>query len=136
MTDYEKISSEYKLVFFNFFLQEFLQKFGGYNLDHDEMVYKLANFGSKVRPTYISFSFGTRQQDINMLIDMLQGYDIFDVKQIEFNIVKIIFPFTYDKVKQLKQKKFKDSQKTLKDMILECYKKIRKVEYVGQEVHI
>jgi len=24
------------------------------------MIYKLANFGSKIRPTYISFAFGTK----------------------------------------------------------------------------
>jgi len=60
MTDYKSISSKYKIKFYNFFLNSYLNKFGGYNIDHDEMIYKLANFGSKIRPTYISFAFGTK----------------------------------------------------------------------------
>lgn len=130
MTDYESISSKYKLKFYNFFLNAYLNKFGGYNIDHDQMVYQLSNFGSKVRPTYISFAFGTKQEDIHKLIDMLESYEIFDIKQIEPNIVHIYFPFTEDKIKWLKYKRSKnDSQKQLKQMILNCYRKIKDVKY-------
>lgn len=130
MTDYESISSKYKLKFYNFFLNAYLNKFGGCNIDHDQMVYQLSNFGSKVRPTYISFAFGTKQEDIHGLIDMLESYEIFDIKQIEPNIVQIYFPFTEDKIKWLKYKRSKnDSQKQLKQMILNCYRKIKDVKY-------
>ncbi len=130
MTDYERVSSKYKLKFYNFFLNAYLNKFGGYNIDHDQMVYQLSNFGSKVRPTYISFAFGTKQEDIYGLIDMLESYEIFDIKQIEPNIVQIYFPFTEDKIKWLKYKRSKnDLQKQLKQMILNCYRKIKDVKY-------
>lgn len=130
MTEYERVSSKYKLKFYNFFLNAYLNKFGGYNIDHDQMVYQLSNFGSKVRPTYISFAFGTKQEDIHKLIDMLESYEIFDIKQIEPNIVQIYFPFTEDKIKWLKYKRSKnDPQKYLKRMILNCYRKIKDVKY-------
>ncbi len=130
MTDYESISSKYKLKFYNFFLNSYLNKFGGYNMDHDQMVYKLANFGSKVRPTYLSFVFGTQQQDMYGLIEMLEEFQIFDIKQIQPGIVQIYFPFTEARIKWLKYKRSKtDGQRKLKQMVLDCYRKIKDVKY-------
>lgn len=61
---------------------------------------------------------------------MLESYEIFDIKQIEPNIVQIYFPFTEDKIKWLKYKRSKnDLQKQLKQMILNCYRKIKDVKY-------
>lgn len=130
MTDYEHVSSKYKLKFYNFFLNAYLNKFGGYNMDHDQMVYKLSNFGSKVRPTYLSFAFGTKQEDMYGFIELLESLELFDIKQIQSNIVQIYFPFTEDKIKWLKYKRSKnDPQKQLKQMILNCYRKIKDVKY-------
>ena len=129
MTDYERVSSKYKLKFYNFFLNAYLNKFGGYNIDHDQMVYQLSNFGSKVRPTYISFAFGTQQQDMYGLIDMLEQFQIFDIKQIQPGIVQIYFPFTEEKIKWLKYKRSKtQQQKKLKQMILDCYRKLKSIK--------
>jgi len=72
MTDYESISSKYKLKFYNFFLNSYLNRYGGYNLDHDEMIYKIANFGSKINQNYLSFAFGAKEDDMYGLIDMLE----------------------------------------------------------------
>ena len=90
MTDYKSISSKYKIKFYNFFLNSYLNKFGGYNIDHDEMIYKLANFGSKIRPTYISFAFGTKQEDMYGFIDMLEEFEIFDIKQFLIDKINLI----------------------------------------------
>ena len=130
MTDYKSISSKYKIKFYNFFLNSYLNKFGGYNIDHDEMIYKLANFGSKIRPTYMSFAFGTKQEDMYGFIDMLEEFEIFDIKQLQPSIVQIYFPFTESKIKWLKYKRSKtEEQKKLKQMILDCYRKIKNVKY-------
>lgn len=130
MTDYESISSKYKLKFYNFFLNTYLNRFGGYNMDHDQMVYQLSNFGMKVRPTYLSFAFGTKQENMHGLIDMLEEFEIFDIKQIETNIVQIFLALTDQKIKWLKYKRSKnDKQKVLKQMVLNCYRKIKDVKY-------
>ncbi len=130
ISKYEKISTKYKIKFFNFFLNAYLNKFGGYNLDHDDMVYKIANFGAKVRPTYLSFVFGTKQEDIYGFIDLLESFEIFDIKQLQRNIVQIYFPFTESRIKQLKYKRLKtEKQKILKQMVLDCYRKMKEINY-------
>lgn len=128
MTQYQIISSKYKLKFFNFILKQFLNKYGGYNVDHDDMVYKISNFGAKVRPNYISFTFGTKQDDMNALIEILSGYDIFDIKQLQTNIVQMYLPFNQDRIRMLKYKKSNtQSQKQMKQLVLNCYRKMKDV---------
>jgi len=35
------------------------------------MIYKIANFGSKINQNYLSFAFGAKEDDMYGLIDML-----------------------------------------------------------------
>ena len=135
MTQYQILSSKYKLKFFNFILKDFLNKYGGYNIDHDDMVYKLSNFGAKVKSNYISFTFGVKQEDINILIDMLSSYDIFDIKQLQTNIVQIYLPFNQDRIRSLKYKRFgSQSQKQMKQLVLNCYRKMKDITEQNQDV--
>ncbi len=129
VSKFDKISSKYKLKFYNFFLNSYLNRYGGYNLDHDEMIYKIANFGSKINQNYLSFAFGAKEDDMYGLIDMLEQFQIFDIKQIQPGIVQIYFPFTEEKIKWLKYKRSKtQQQKKLKQMILDCYKKLKSIK--------
>lgn len=135
MTQYQILSSKYKLKFFNFILKDFLNKYGGYNIDHDDMVYKLSNFGAKVKSNYISFTFGVKQEDINILIDMLSSYDIFDIKQLQTNIVQIYLPFNQDRIRSLKYKRSgSQSQKQMKQLVLNCYRKMKDITEQNQDV--
>lgn len=124
---YKTISQYYKVKFFNFFLSQFLNLCNcSYNIDHDDYIYKIANFGAKVRPTYISFVFGVKEQDINILINMLQAYQIFDVKQLQSNIVQILFLLSDQNVYKLKHRRsITKSQKRLKQMVINCYRRIK-----------
>jgi hypothetical protein len=71
-TEYEKISSKYKLKFFNLILRDFLQTIGGYDISHDEKIYKIANFGAKVRPSFVNFTFGViNEEDYISLFSLL-----------------------------------------------------------------
>lgn len=98
------------------------------------MVYKLSNFGAKVRPGFINFTFGTRDEDVYILIDMLTSYGMFDIKQLQSNIVQINFNFTPEKIKWLKYKRsLTQSQKKMKQLILNCYRKIKDIQYDRQQ---
>lgn len=134
-TEYNTISSKYKFKFYNMILKDYLNKFGGYDIEHDDMVYRLSNFGAKVRPTYINFSFGTRdQQDAFLLIELLESYNIFDIKQHEPNIVQISFMFTPEKINQLKYKHSKTQfEKKMKQLVINCYRKIKDTSYDSEQ---
>lgn len=71
-SEYERISSKYKLRLFNLILRDFLQNIGGYDISHDEKIYRIANFGAKVRPNFINFTFGViNEEDYIMLFSLL-----------------------------------------------------------------
>lgn len=123
--DYNTLSNKYKIKFYNFILGQFLNKFGGYDLQHDDMVYKLSNFGAKVKPTYINFSLGTLQPHINELYQLLESYNIFEINKIEPNIIQINFDFTSTNISKLKTTRSKtESQKKMKQLVLNCYRKM------------
>ena len=61
-----------KLKFFNLILRDFLQTIGGYDISHDEKIYKIANFGAKVRPGFVNFTFGViNEEDYISLFSLL-----------------------------------------------------------------